>query len=93
MLILLALMMMRHITKNMARGDLVRWSKTNLIGIVMDIFDDLDPKNPWVRVVFQTGEAQSFQWCKQSSLQVIKKEGVDNDPFSVDAKSESSGSL
>jgi rRNA processing protein Gar1 len=63
-------------------GDLVRWSKTSQIGIIIDIFGDLDPVDPWIRVVFQKGELQTFQWCKQSSLKVIKKEGAETDPSS-----------
>jgi alkylated DNA nucleotide flippase Atl1 len=63
-------------------GDLVRWSKTSQIGIAIDIFGDLDPVDPWIRVVFQKGELQTFQWCKQSSLNTIKKEGAETDPFS-----------
>ena len=55
-------------------GDLVRWSKTDQIGIVLDIFGDLDPDDPWVRVMFQKGDKQTFQWCKLSSLELIKKQ-------------------
>jgi len=54
-------------------GDLVRWSKTDQIGIVLDIFGDLDPDDPWVRVMFQRTDQQTFQWCKISSLDPIKK--------------------
>ena len=61
-------------------GDLVRWSKTDQIGIVLDIFGDLDPDDPWVRVMFQRADQQTFQWCKISNLQVIKKEGAVSDP-------------
>ena len=53
-------------------GDLVQIEKHGAIGIVTDIFDDLDPKNPWVRVAF-THPHQTYQWCKQSGLQVIKE--------------------
>ena len=56
-------------------GDLVRWSKTDQIGIVLDIFGDLDPEDPWVRVMFQKENLQTFQWCKISSLEPIKKKG------------------
>ena len=63
-------------------GDLVRWFKTNQIGIILDIFGDLDPEDPWVRVMFQKENQQTFQWCKISSLEPIKKEGAEPDPFS-----------
>jgi len=61
-------------------GDLVRWSKTDQIGIVLDIFGDLDPDDPWVRVMFQRTDQQTFQWCKISSLDPIKKGGAETDP-------------
>jgi len=63
-------------------GDLVRWFKTNQIGIILDIFGDLDPEDPWVRVMFQKENQQTFQWCKISSLEPIKKEGAETDPSS-----------
>ena len=63
-------------------GDLVRWSKTDQIGIVLDIFGDLDPDDPWVRVMFQRTDQQTFEWCKISSLDPIKKEGAETDPSS-----------
>ena len=62
-------------------GDLVRWSKTDQIGIVLDMFGDLDPEDPWVRVMFQRTDQQTFQWCKISSLEPIKKEGAGTDPL------------
>ena len=58
----------------MIKGDLVRWAKTNQIGVVVDMFGDLDPDNPWVQVVFH-GKNQHTQWCKKDSLVVIKKKG------------------
>ena len=63
-------------------GDLVRWFKTDQIGIILDIFGDLDPEDPWVRVMFQKENQQTFQWCKISSLKPIKKEGAETDPSS-----------
>ena len=63
-------------------GDLVRWSKTDQIGIVLDIFGDLDPDDPWVRVMFQRTDQQTFQWCKMSWLSLVTKEGAETDPLS-----------
>jgi hypothetical protein len=63
-------------------GDLVRWFKTNQIGIILDIFGDLNPDDPWVRVMFQKENQQTFRWCKISSLVPIKKEGAETDPSS-----------
>lgn len=63
-------------------GDLVRVYRHGAIGIVADIFDDLDPKNPWARVIF-THPKQSYQWCKVHGLEVIKK-GDPKDPLCDD---------
>jgi hypothetical protein len=68
----------------MKKGDLVRWAKTRQIGVVIDMFGDLDPKNPWVQVVFQ-GPSQTTQWCKKDALVVIKAGGAVSDPSLYDA--------
>jgi hypothetical protein len=65
----------------MKSGDLVRANKGTGIGIVVDIFGDLNPADPWVRVLF-THPAHTYRWCKMSSLVVVhKKEGTEPDPF------------
>ena len=56
----------------MKQGDLVKSSRLNSIGIVMEVFDDLDPANPWIRVRF-THPRESEQWCKKDTLAVIQK--------------------
>jgi rRNA processing protein Gar1 len=62
-------------------GDLVKSNKGNNIGIVVDVFGDLNPGDPWVHVLF-THAAQVYQWCKMSSLTVVqKKEGDQIDPL------------
>ncbi len=75
----------------MKAGDLVKTGKTTAIGIVVDIFRDLNPSNPWVRVLF-THPAQSYRWCKMSSLTVVKEEEGHLDPLLAAAK-DASGSL
>jgi len=60
-------------------GDLVRIHKHGAIGVVTEIFDDLNPKEPWIRVLF-THPQQTYQWCKQSGLELIK-EGDPKDPL------------
>ena len=73
----------------MKQGDLVRIFKHNAIGIVTEVFADLNPKEPWIRVLF-THPTQTYQWCKLSGLELITKEGGLNAPLpGVDA----SGSL
>ena len=62
-------------------GDLVAWKQTEQIGVVLDIFGDLDPENPWYRVAFNQDNTTTFQWCKESSLSLIKKEGAKTDPL------------
>jgi len=74
-------------------GDLVRWFKTNQIGIILDIFGDLDPDDPWVRVMFQKENQQIFKWCKISSLVPIKKRRGRNRPLLIGASTSGSGSL
>ena len=56
----------------MKPGDLVRSERYNQIGIVIEIFDDLNKDNPWVRVLF-THPTQAYQWCKMSGLLPPKK--------------------
>tara|TARA_R110000751_G_scaffold88303_3_gene174578 strand:- start:546 stop:770 length:225 start_codon:yes stop_codon:yes gene_type:complete len=68
-------------------GDLVTLINGNGIGIIVDIFLDLDPINPWVRVRW-TSPGDSYQWCKYQSLQMVKKkEGEPDHPFLGDTKS------
>ena len=65
----------------MKPGDLVKTSKNDRIGIIVEIFDDLGEDNPWIRVLF-THPAETYQWVKMSGLIVVteeckKKEGLD----------------
>jgi hypothetical protein len=67
-------------------GDLVKSKKNeNSIGIVMEIFDDLDEDNPWVRVLF-TNPTETYRWCKRGDLTIIsednKKEEDQGPPLS-----------
>ena len=60
-------------------GDLVRVYKHGAIGVITEVFDDLNPRDPWVRVAFAQ-PSHTYQWCKQSLLEVIK-EGGREDPL------------
>tara|TARA_R110002074_G_scaffold349387_4_gene519831 strand:- start:902 stop:1093 length:192 start_codon:yes stop_codon:yes gene_type:complete len=62
---------------DIAVGDLVRLVKSNNIGLAIEIFGDLDPGNPWVRVAFSQHKLAA-RWCKASGLEIIKKEGARN---------------
>jgi hypothetical protein len=52
------------------RGDLVESIKFKSIGVVIEVFDDLDLDNPWVRVLF-THPKETYQWVKAKGLSVI----------------------
>ena len=56
----------------MKPGDLVRSARYGQIGIVIEIFDDLNKDNPWIRVLF-THPTQTYQWCKMDGLFPTKK--------------------
>ncbi len=73
----------------MKPGDLVRILKHGGIGIITEIFDDLNPNEPWVRVLF-THPAQTYQWCKASGLELLKK---DHDHTATRTGHDASGSL
>jgi hypothetical protein len=60
----------------MKRGDLVRSIKFNSIGVIIEVFSDLDPKNPWVRVLF-THPKETYQWCRVNGLELVKKKNDD----------------
>ena len=57
----------------MKPGDLVRVIKNDAIGIVMEIFADIDVNDPWVRVLFSHPH-QASHWCRKNGLEIIKKE-------------------
>ena len=48
-------------------GDLVQTKKGGRLGIVTEIFADLDPSNPWVRIRW-THPKDTYEWCKMSGL-------------------------
>jgi len=73
------------------RGDLVKSSKFNSIGVVVEIFGDLDKNNPWIRVLF-THPTRTYQWVKEEGLEIIDKRKEDPvDPLFGDVSG--SGSL
>ena len=44
----------------------------NKVGVVVDVFGDLDENNPWVRVRW-TVPMHAFEWCKQEGLAIISE--------------------
>ena len=54
-------------------GDLVRASRfPNNVGVILEIFGDLDANDPWIRVRW-TGPAHSYEWCKQGGLTLLSE--------------------
>tara|TARA_Y100000310_G_scaffold325215_1_gene388368 strand:+ start:674 stop:871 length:198 start_codon:yes stop_codon:yes gene_type:complete len=62
----------------MELGDLVKLIKYEKIGIVVEVFGDLDPNNPWIRVLF-TGPHNPYQWCKKEGLLLLSKKREEDD--------------
>jgi len=56
----------------MKPGVLVTDKKRSRIGIVTEIFGDLDPSNPWVRVRW-TAPYLGSEWCKGADLKYAKE--------------------
>ena len=52
----------------MTAGDLVTNKKHSRIGIGVEVFGDLDPSNPWVRVRW-TAPFSGAEWCKEEGLE------------------------
>ncbi|HIB02059.1 MAG TPA: hypothetical protein EYO31_09450 [Phycisphaerales bacterium] len=55
----------------MKTGDLVKPKKGKRIGIITDVFGDLDPDNPWIRVRW-TAPYEGSEWCKMSGLELAQ---------------------
>ena len=60
------------IDKKMKKGDLVKAHRHNQIGIVVEVFGDLNPEHPWVRVLFVNPE-ETYRWYKLSGLVLATK--------------------
>tara|TARA_Y100000310_G_C20386977_1_gene670905 strand:- start:32 stop:184 length:153 start_codon:yes stop_codon:yes gene_type:complete len=48
------------------------------MGIVVEIFGDLDEANPWIRVLF-THPVETYQWVKLSGLALVTEENKKED--------------
>jgi len=57
----------------MKRGDLVSSARFKSIGVIIEIFDDLDRENPWIRVMF-TYPTETYQWCRANGLHVVSRD-------------------
>jgi hypothetical protein len=60
------------------------------MGVVVEIFGDLDKNNPWIRVLF-THPSKTYQWVKEEGLEIIEKRKGGPRPLLADASG--SGSL
>tara|TARA_R110002020_G_scaffold400982_1_gene611275 strand:- start:6357 stop:6581 length:225 start_codon:yes stop_codon:yes gene_type:complete len=63
----------------MQPGDLVKSKKHNAMGIVLDVFGDLDPADRWIRVLFST-LSQTQVWCKEADLELVSNKKEDQSP-------------
>lgn len=55
-------------------GDLVRSNKyPERMGFVIEIFNDLDANDPWIRVGWTTPQ-HLFEWCKQQGLTILNED-------------------
>ena len=75
----------------MVPGSLIQSLRGDRLGIVIEIFGDLDPSNPWVRVRW-TSPRNTFEWCKRSGLLLATNKKEDTKSSFSGAVSES-GSL
>jgi len=65
----------------MKPGDLVTLKNSNAqaIGIVTEVFSDLSPHEPWVRVLF-THPVETYRWVKFGNLVIIEDKKMKGDP-------------
>lgn len=63
-------------SSNLAPGSLVRARKGLRMGIVVEIFADLNPKDPWIRVRW-THPQDTYEWCKLSGLEIVEEANND----------------
>ena len=60
----------------MKPGDLVKTTKGERIGIIVEVFGDLNPDDPWIRVRW-THPVHTYEWCKKPGLVLAKEGSVD----------------
>jgi len=54
-------------------GDLVKVAKGCAMGVVVEVFADINERDPWIRVLF-THPTETYQWVKKSALRVVTAE-------------------
>jgi len=59
-------------------GDLVKPKNSDRIGIIIEVFGDLDPNNPWVRVHW-THPQTTYEWCKMEGLECCENRNIKGD--------------
>ena len=66
-----------NVLRDIGPGDLVKDKRGVRLGIIVEIFGDLNPKDAWVRVRWTTSD-NSFEWCKQSGLIPINNQDIES---------------
>jgi|TARA_R110002020_G_scaffold18964_1_gene65716 hypothetical protein len=51
-------------------GALVQARKGTRMGIVVEVFPDLNPHDPWVRICW-THPKDTYEWCKLGGLEIV----------------------
>jgi rRNA processing protein Gar1 len=60
-------------------GDLVQSNnREEKVGVIVDIFGDLNPDDPWVRVRW-TSPGPAFEWCKINGLSLLSQNATKNE--------------
>jgi len=51
-------------------GDLIKTKRGNRLGIIIEVFSDLDLENPWIKVHW-THPKEAYEWCNRVGLLVV----------------------
>ena len=53
-------------------------NREDKVGVIVDIFGDLNPDDPWVRVRWTSPEP-GFEWCKINGLSLLSQNTTPNE--------------
>jgi len=63
---------------SISAGVLVQARKGSRMGIVVEVFPDLNPNDPWVRICW-THPKDTYEWCKLGGLDVVEPKDKGDD--------------